>query len=238
MSRNVGLEDPPIGSPRWRPASPASEYEIAWQSARGESDAEGSWGAPNRAQNLRTRFTETGILVVPRKVEQAAWEWGYGLPESLRAAQAAPLFLHGNRAERNRGGIVESYLNDPRVLEQGFTLPAPPSSTGAEDTGRRDGEVFIIDMSLSGTLDPSFSSDGQVIDFRTPGGTAVLHYSQLRVTDAVGRNLAARMEGLAPCRPSRLALSTHLRANVYFARSRLSSSPLARRSASNPLDIC
>src|SRR6185503_12575657 len=105
----------------------ASEYEITWQGDM--------FSAPNRAQNLRSHFTDRGVRIVPRQEQQPTWEWGltllrHGRPAELRTAHAAPLVPNGNRGERDRGDIVEWYVNDSRGLEQGFTLNARPPSSG------------------------------------------------------------------------------------------------------------
>jgi hypothetical protein len=54
-----------------------------------------------------------------------------------------------------------------------------------------------VDMALWGDLSPRISEDGQAIDFVTPSGAPVLHYAQLKVTDARGEILPAWMEGFS-----------------------------------------
>jgi hypothetical protein len=162
----------------------ASEYEITWQGD--------TLSAPNRAQNLRSQFTDRGVRIVPRQEQEPSWEWGlmllrYGRQAELRTAHEAPLVPQGNRGERDRGGIVEWYVNDSRGLEQGFTLNAPPPSSGD----------VVVDLELTGSLHPAFSADGQAIDFKDSEGAIVLHYGQLKVEDANGHELVARMEGFA-----------------------------------------
>ena len=51
-----------------------SEYEISWQDRTVLSDLQRSWQAPNRAQNLRTYFTEEGVRVVSRTESEPSWE--------------------------------------------------------------------------------------------------------------------------------------------------------------------
>ena len=198
----------------------AREYEVTWQAEVPLAGLRGAWQAPNRAHNLRTYFTESGIHVVPREEREASWEWGlellrFGRPgqeTAVRAdqepsAQEQSLLPRGrsaarrNRLDRDWGSISEWYVNDARGLEQGFTLfSPPPRAARAEGSAKRApqkaGEVHI-DMLLTGTLDPSFSTDGQAIDFRAPGGAIVLRYAGLKVVDARGRELTARMEGFA-----------------------------------------
>jgi len=177
----------------------AREYDITWQDQTTLADLPGAYQAPNRAHDFRTYFTRAGIRVVPRRDAKPSWEWGlallrYGRPGRQITAQSAALSPRRNRIDQNRDGIVEWYVNDPRGLEQGFTLLAPPPAPGGEGASDRFREVHI-DLSLTGTLAPSFSADGQAIDFRAPGGAFVLRYSKLLVEDASGRTLPARMEG-------------------------------------------
>jgi len=86
----------------------AREYELSWQADRG------AWQAPNRAQNLRTYFTDAGIRVVPRleqDPEQPSWEWGLSLVRYGRAGVAGKAALgaarrlapQGNRLDRDWG---------------------------------------------------------------------------------------------------------------------------------------
>src|SRR5262245_29058432 len=193
----------------------SSEYEISRQvlpvgrrsaGATGTSTEETGWQAPNRAQNFQIHFTSAGLHVAPLEApgpshgngaaEAGSWEWGLALlrsgrPGALRAAASATLSPRANRGQRIRDGIVEWHLNEPRGLEHGFRLDAPPP--GDDEPSH---EVFV-ELALSGTLDPVFASDGQAIDFRGPRAVYVLHYGELEVTDATGRRLAARMEGFA-----------------------------------------
>jgi hypothetical protein len=184
-------EQPPAqATPNWSAAAQRriadSEYEVTWQ-------GEAGWQAPNRSHNLRTTFAADGIRVGPRVGASPPWAWGLtllgaGRPGTVAVGEPATLRVEGNRMTYDRGGIVEWYVNDAQGLEQGFTLAAPPS--------RARGEV-VLEMTLTGTLDPSFSSDGQAIDFKAEGGAIVLRYAQLNVLDAAGRRLPARMEGFA-----------------------------------------
>lgn len=73
----------PGASPSWedtvRRQIVDSEYEITWQDRTVLADLDAAWQAPNRANGLRTYFTESGIRVVPRSDEPPAWEWSLRL---------------------------------------------------------------------------------------------------------------------------------------------------------------
>ena len=96
--------------------------------------------------------------------------------------------MHENRVDADRGGIVEWYVNDPRGLEQGFTIAARPEG---------EGTLVEVELTLTGTLNPRLSEDGRAIDFVAPNGDRALHYAELVVTDARGKALPAWFEGFA-----------------------------------------
>jgi hypothetical protein len=173
------------------------EYEFTRQGGPDLEEADGALQAPNRAHDLRTRFTATGILVVPRSPGESNWEWGLSLVGHGRAgatspARAAVPSAAGNRVDYRRGEITEWYVNDPRGLEQGFRLDAPPEAMA--DAGEAP---MVIELELSGSLSAYPSEDGRSIDFRTAQGAAVLRYAELHVADATGRELPSRMEAFA-----------------------------------------
>ncbi len=143
--------------------------------------------APNRAHGFRSRFSEKGVQLIPRTEGDPAWEWGLELVQKTEGGRLkAEVTATGNRIEIGRGNITEWYVNDENGLEQGFTVLKP-----IEESGK-----LHIDMKLTGTLRPKFSVDGQAVDFYGSGSLSVLTYSKLKVTDASGRLLVARFEGI------------------------------------------
>ncbi len=171
------------------------EYHVTWQDRTVLADLDEAWHAPNRSHNLRTYFTDEGIRVVPRTASESSWEWslsliGYGRGETVSTVEEPILSPDENRINYDRGDIVEWYINDRRGLEQGFTLAEPP-----EVSERDEDERAFLALALGGTLSPVISTDGQAIDFAAPGGAKVLHYAELKVTDATGIELPAWMEG-------------------------------------------
>ena len=83
-------------------------------------------------------------------------------------------WIDGNRAELVRGELTEWYINDPRGLEQGFTLfHAPPESSAP----------LVLEFVLAGGLRAYPSADRRSMEFRASGGAAVLRYAGLTVTD-------------------------------------------------------
>jgi hypothetical protein len=189
----------------------ASEYEIS---------RPGNWQAPNRAHGFRTYFDEAGIRVVSRTEPEPSWEWrlswvSYGRGGASWPVDGAALDAKGARIDYQRGPLLEWYENSTRGLKQGFVLAAPPEEVGRSrgveagrvgtvppGRGRRvDRRRLIhVDLALGGSLRPAFSADGLAIDFEAPGGTRVIRYADLLVTDARGETLPAWMEGyVAAC---------------------------------------
>jgi hypothetical protein len=196
-----------------------SVYQITWQEhiylvdllAPSEAEGAGAYQAPNRAHNLRTYFTPSGVLLIPRVFEGATppWEWGltltgYGYTGDVQSVPAATLQVDENRIEYRRGdpsagsgqALTEWYVNDERGLEQGFTLPTAPQSKI-----RNPQSEIVLDLALSGNLTAALVDDGQTIEFSSApspssgqaGGVRVLRYGKLVVYDAAGRQLPARL---------------------------------------------
>ncbi len=106
-----------------------SEYRVTWQDRTDLPDLPAAYQAPNRAHNLRTYFTPTGIRAVPRTGDSAAWEWGmalagYGYEGSVRPADSAGLSVNpnppkdtdGRREGSGRGWVRELQGRWPGVL--------------------------------------------------------------------------------------------------------------------------
>lgn len=185
-------------SPEWWSAVSrsiaATEYAVTRQAGAAAVDGADGWQAPNRANGFRSLFATSGVTVVPRGGDESGWEWGIALVGVGRAgadvvaAAPAQLEVDGNRVEYRRGAIVEWYVNDPKGLEQGFTIAARPAA------GERG--PLVLALALRGDTVPSFAADGSAVDF-VRSGVRVLRYGALRVTDATGREIPARLEGRA-----------------------------------------
>ena len=171
----------------------AAEYDVTWQA---DSAA---YQAPNRAHGFRTYFTGSGFRSRPRSPESVAWDWGltwvgYGRGGASFEVPVASVSARGNRAELSRGELSEWYENGPAGLEQGFDLPHPPEVAASRSGARAlashgvvlDASLVHLDLALSGSLTPRFSTDGRSIDFVTASGAPALRYADLHVTDASG----------------------------------------------------
>ncbi len=159
------------------------EYNITPAAA----DSKALLGASNRAQGFRTEFSEKGISVEPLSAERRSWSWGIELQakaESLRLK--ADVRTSDNRVEIDRGNITEWYVNSPDGIEQGFTISKPIGNAGK----------LNIDMKLTGDLHPKFAEDCRAIDFYGNSNVAVISYSKLKVTDAMGNILPSKFEAI------------------------------------------
>src|SRR5262245_14584272 len=168
--------------PDWLPS-------ISQQLASAEyhpSVADGWLQAPNRAQDLRTRFGADGIAIEPRVLDGAppAWRFGWetaalGRPGRMSAVAPATVHSDGARVTYTRPGFSEWYVNSPAGIEQGFTLEYRPSGEGP--------------LRIAGTLADGLRAelqDGEVELF-DPQGAPVLQYGKLAVADASGRAVPA-----------------------------------------------
>ncbi len=147
---------------------------------------DGQLQAPNRAHNLRTRFGERGIEVVPRQ-DSPGWQFGWemrswGRPGRMEAAGRATPTADGSRVTYERPGLVEWYTNSARGVEQGFTVDRSPAGDGA----------LTIEGQVRGGLRAELRDNA--VDFVDAHGANVLRYTELYVWDARGRELASRLE--------------------------------------------
>jgi hypothetical protein len=157
-----------------------SEYEV--------SANEGVLQAPNRAQNLRTTFRESGIEVRPRDLRITDWSFtwsltAWGREDRLESVSATRPFSDAHRVEYRRPGFVEWYDNTEQGLEQGFTVAAAPEGEGH----------LCFEGRLGGDLEAALQDDGQAIAFLDEGSARVLQYSKLVAWDATGRELPGQM---------------------------------------------
>ncbi len=146
------------------------------------------WQASNPGQHWQTRFDAHGFVVTP---QQANWTWGlrlhsYGIAGAEQTPSQPPaIHVEGNRVEYAWDNTLTEWLvNDARGLEHGFTLRQRPAGT--------DGEVHFT-LHTRGNLLPRTHDNGLGADFINADGSTVLHYTGLKVFDAHGRDVPARI---------------------------------------------
>jgi hypothetical protein len=145
--------------------------------------------APNRAQNLRTYFGPTGIVVHDRTALGSSMLAGLSLTGMGRGAQLTPVGVGTvshteTRVEIRRVDIIEWYENSVVGLEQGFTLATPTEGDGP----------LVLELTLKHA---SARLRGESIELETDAGRR-LEYGKLIAEDANGVILASRLEVPAP----------------------------------------
>lgn len=189
-----------------------SEYQVTWQSQASGEDMPAAYQAPNRAHNLRTYFTPTGLRIIPRTCNIGetcsipAWGLdlaltGYGYTGDTQPVTAATLSVSANRIEYHRADLAsgskqqftEWYVNSELGLEQHFTLVAPPQSEAQAPQPE-----IVLELALSGSLIPNITANESAIEFTTADGVPALRYSRLRATDVTGHFLPAHFSLLRP----------------------------------------
>jgi len=150
----------------------------------------GEWLLTNPDLGIEVRLARGDVSIGPRgDREDAGWSWGmrlsgFGPVGATRPVTEPEVVARGNRVEYRRPGLTEWYVNDPRGLEQGFTIDRAPS--GAPDQ-------LALEMDLTGSLTPILTGDGNSLVLRDASGATVLHYGHLYAYDAAGETLSARM---------------------------------------------
>lgn len=192
----VNHQQPPDVSSDWWSAVQEkirkSEYNVTWQEKTYLPDATASWQAPNRAHNLRTYFTKAGFQVIPRSSDIPAWRWGlslvsFGFAGNSGLAEKAAISVNDNRVEYKRKGLTEWYINDPKGLEQGFTLYSAPESISGDAV-----PCLSLKQEIHGDLKAILNDSSDQVEFITPGGVCVILLSKLNTIDAVGKKLPTK----------------------------------------------
>ncbi|MCX6628678.1 MAG: FG-GAP repeat protein, partial [Candidatus Solibacter sp.] len=175
-------------------ATPAGISGSAWSSIRAEYQRHrravfpdgGGHRARNDAQRWVTRFDGRAFDVTP---DANGWRWGlqlqsYGFPgQEHRVNQASATASVEKLSYQWDSVMTEWFVNGSRGLEHGFTLASRPGESAASLT---------LHLAVRGTLTPRISPDGRRVTFLDERGAPALNYAGLKVTDAQGRELAAR----------------------------------------------
>ncbi len=153
------------------------------------AEEDSAWVAPNRGRGLRSYFLDDRVRVLPFDPAQAdTFQLDLALEAVGRGALLAPagtarLAVDGARAEYQRDGIVEWYVNAPSGLEQGFDLASRPLSA-------QPGPLELHLAPLE-TLRATLESPTRVV-LHDPAGQQRLEFAGLFAYDAEGAALPAR----------------------------------------------
>ena len=162
---------------------------------RPETTQEGqsAWKSFNPGTGLWASFTERGGEVRP---ESGDWHWGleltsYGVGTERRSLnhRSPRVEVEGKRIGYDwDGNLEEWYLNETGGLEHGYTIQERPQS-------REDRSPLELRLKVRGGLrEVTIVDDGRGATFGQERGKALLRYTGLKVLDATGEELAARLE--------------------------------------------
>ena len=164
----------------------AASSAIAAEAYRFSAAPDGRWVTGTPSQGLRSTFSAAGVSVGP---VGGGWDLRlslarFGRAGALGAVPAAQPVGSAEGVEYRRGpALTEWYRNEPRGLEQGFTVARAPSGGAGP---------LILEMDAAG-LAVALSADGREVVGRTAGGSAVVRYGGLVVSDAAGRRVPASL---------------------------------------------
>lgn len=145
---------------------------------------------PNPVKGSALEFTDHGPVLASQSGRQD-WRLGlslirYGDEIGSQPIIPAPAVQSSlDRVEYHRGSIIEWYESRPEGLEQGFTVLRPLRADSQELN-------LLIDMPKQG-LTPDLVGNGDVLQWRDASGQSILSYEKLKVIDATGRVLPARL---------------------------------------------
>jgi len=167
-----------------------SEYHIRYQ------PRVGAYQSPNRAHGLRFTFFDDGFRMTPR-TDENAWSAelrlrsvGRGAADA-RASEGAfstarDRTTNGNRMVVSHDGVDIEYVNSRDGMRQNFVVRRKPAGTG----------LLTVALRCLGTLKPVLKNARDVLFVNRNGAGApagIVWYRDLRVWDASGRPLQARM---------------------------------------------
>lgn len=179
----------------------AGVVESVSHAARPVEGAPGQWRMSNPANGLEARFTPEGMSMRVESKEGGVsarlvgWRTtGLGYGENLQKVEEGTVVadpdISPNRVEIHRVGLVEWFSNGPEGLEHGYTLPERPANAKA------NAKVPLrVEMRIEGDLVAEVSRDGSRVVLKNREGMESLRYDKLKVWDAKGREITARMSG-------------------------------------------
>ena len=151
--------------------------------------------AANYANNLEANFSGDGLRLLVKQSDKSAqmpeirWRLSsVGRGEQRTEISGGEISSAKNRVEVRRElfGLTEYFENTPDGLEQGFIFNERPNADMAD-------EPLNLILQSDGDYLASADADGQGLTLNAKNGGESLRYEKLKVWDADGTELAARM---------------------------------------------
>jgi hypothetical protein len=163
------------------PTASGARLRCVFQSLDGEATTQGLWLTSTVTNTVSDRFRLTA-MEVGRKAPQATWISPYP-SSSIQLAEAGEVSFCGQKVRFRRPALTEEYSVSMDGVRQDFMVEEPPPAPAA-------GEL-VVKLAVTGArVEPA--AYGARLALENSGRT--IAYSRLRVTDATGRKLPARME--------------------------------------------
>lgn len=166
-----------------------SEYRLAFEPNPSMPGLGASWQAPNRAQGLRTYFSDDGIALVPRTGSAEEWSAriatvGIARGDAFHRFGDGTTSVSEERFAVRRDLLDEEYRNTPDGVTIRWVLAAFP------DAGEGAVEMRLAVSGCAQTV-----IDGNRLAFRQPGVVDRLGLTILGVKDAAGRTVPFSLRG-------------------------------------------
>jgi hypothetical protein len=165
-----------------------ARLHCVFQKLEAEVRSEGLWLFSTASEPANDRFRVVASAV-GRSPSTETTNVQHPTPDTQLAATGTVEF-DGSTVQFTRPGFVEEYSVSVDGVRQDFIVEQPPLNSGPSPLNPRDGELVV-----------RLAVDGARVEAMTQGARLVLEssgrriaYSRLRVTDATGRELPARME--------------------------------------------
>ncbi|MDW7773530.1 MAG: FG-GAP repeat protein [Desulfobulbaceae bacterium] len=137
----------------------------------------------NPSHGMDIAFTPDGLHVKSCGRSWGIVMTGFGTPGSVKPVEKAMLSNDNGMMVYARGNVSEWYINSPLGVEQGFTIGSAP--------GGKNRDSLVVELSLSGELQPSL--DGDTLVLADAQGKSIVRYTGLQVFDADSRSLPAHL---------------------------------------------
>ena len=163
------------------PTGPGASLHCVFQRLDGEATSDGLWLTSTLTNAANDRFRVTAVSL-GRKTADAIFN--FASPESCSPlAEAGEVSVSGQTARLSRPGLTEEYSVSMDGVRQDFIVEqAPPSPPSSE---------LVVKLAVAGAQVEAAADGARLVLVHSGRKIA---YSRLRVTDATGKELPARIE--------------------------------------------